>query len=78
MNDFQRYFAQKNRAATLPQVRVSKDEFVRRLVLQGESQDKAEQMAMVAESLGSRIEINNEMVGINTKYDELLESSTND
>lgn len=77
MNIFQSWLAQKHRAATLPQVRVSKEEFVRRLVELGEEQSKAEQMATVAESLGSRIEINNEMVGIKTKYEEELENSTN-
>lgn len=62
--DIQGYFAQKQRAATLPQVKVSRDEFVSRLLARGETPDKAEQMAMVAEALGSQIEINNEMVGI--------------
>lgn len=63
--DAQRYLNQRQRAATLPHVKVSKKEFIRRLVEKGESQEKAEQMAMVAELLGSKIEINNEMVGIN-------------
>jgi hypothetical protein len=75
MNIVKKWLAQKHRAATLPQVKVTKEEFVRRLVDEmGEEQSKAEQMATVAESLGSRIEINNEMVGIKTKYDELEES----
>ena len=74
MNVFKKWITQKNRAATLPQVKVTKEEFVRRLVEMGEEQSKAEQMATVAESLGSRIEINNEMVGIKTKYDELEDS----
>jgi len=58
------YFAQKQRAAALPQVKVSKDEFIRRLLSRGDTSEKAEQIAMVAEALGSQIEINNEMVGI--------------
>ena len=62
--DAQGYLNQRQRATTLPHVKVTKEEFIRRLVGKGESQEKAEQMAMVAVSLGSKIEINNEMVSI--------------
>jgi len=64
MVDVRGYFASKERATKLPQVQVNKDEFVRRLIERGEVPEKAEQIAMVAETLGSHIEINNEMVGI--------------
>ena len=60
----QKYYKAKGRAATLPYVEVTKEEFIRRLVAQGETQAKAEQSATIAEGLGSHIEIGEEMVGI--------------
>lgn len=59
-----RYYAFKERSAKLPHVTVTREEFIRRLVERGESQEKAEQMATVAEGLGSHVEIGDEMVGI--------------
>lgn len=58
------YFTFKKRALTLPKVDVNKEEFVSRLLKRGETKEKAMQIAGTVESLGSRIEINNEMVGI--------------
>lgn len=55
---------QERVAEKLPSVQVTRDEFIRRLIERGESQGKAEQIAVVAETLGSQIEINKEMVGI--------------
>ena len=60
----QKYYKAKGRAATLPYVEVTRVEFIRRLMVQGETQAKAEQSADVAEGLGSHIEIGEEMVGI--------------
>ena len=51
--DLARYYAFKERSAKLPHVTVTREEFIRRLVERGESQEKAEQMATVAEGLGS-------------------------
>jgi hypothetical protein len=62
------YFTLKKRALTLPKVDVKKEEFVSRLLKKGEIKEKAEQIATVTQLLGSRIEINNEMVGIKIEY----------
>lgn len=62
--NLQRYYESKSRAAKLPYVEVTREEFVARLIAQGETPEKAEQTAKIAEGLGSHIEINNEMVGI--------------
>jgi tRNA-dihydrouridine synthase len=62
--DLARYHAFKERAAKLPYVEVTREEFVARLIAKGETPEKAEQTAKIAEGLGSHIEINNEMVGI--------------
>lgn len=62
--DLSRYYKFKERAAKLPHVLVTREEFIKRLVAKGETQEKAEQTANIAAGLGSHIEINNEMVGI--------------
>jgi len=60
----QKYYEGKGRAAKLPYVEVTREEFIARLIAIGETAEKAEQTAKIAEGLGSHIEINNEMVGI--------------
>lgn len=60
----QDYFNFKEEAAKLPYVEVTREEFIARLVASGESQEKAERTATIAQGLGSHIRIKNEMVGI--------------
>jgi len=60
--NLKKYFDAKN--SKKPRVEVSREEFIRRLVARGETEDKAEQMATVAEGLGSQLEIGDEWVGI--------------
>jgi hypothetical protein len=62
--EIEKYFHQKHRAAILPQVEVSEEEFIRRLIEEGKTPEKAQQIAMTAKVLSSQIEINNEMVSI--------------
>jgi hypothetical protein len=62
--NIQKYLRAKERAGKLPTVKVTKQEFIRRLIASGKTEEKAEQMALVAEGLGSVIEIGDEMVGI--------------
>lgn len=59
-----KYKAFKERSAKLPHVKVSREEFITRLLAKGETQEKAEQTAKIAEGLGSYVEIGEEMVGI--------------
>ena len=64
MIDVSRYIEAKERAKTLPHIEVSRTEFIRRLVATGESQEKAERTATIAEGLGSQIEIDGFMVSV--------------
>lgn len=59
-----KYYESKGRAAKLPYVEVTREEFIAKLVARGETQAKAEQTAAIAAGLGSHIEIGEEMVGI--------------
>lgn len=65
--NIEKYLAAKNRATKLPQIQVSRDEFVRLLIERGETPEKAEQTAKIAEGLGSYVEISESMVGIKGK-----------
>ena len=59
---FQKYM--KVKSSRLPEVTVSKEEFVRRMVASGCTQQTAEFQAGMSEALGSSVNIGNEMVRI--------------
>lgn len=59
-----RYLKEKSEAGKLPDVEVTRDEFVAMLMAEGESRETAEFQAKICVSLGSSVRIGNQMVSI--------------
>jgi hypothetical protein len=62
-----RYMQEKALAAKLPQVEVTREEFIKLMVESGETQDKAEFQATICAGLGSSTRIGDKMVSIKDK-----------
>lgn len=61
---YKKYRDFKEKSASLPHVKVSKEQFVQMLIADGMTPDKAAQQAIFAEGLCSYIQIGEQMVGI--------------
>jgi protein involved in temperature-dependent protein secretion len=56
----------KEKAKSLPEVEVAREEFIRLMVESGETQEKAENQATVAAALGSSVMISDKLYRIKT------------
>jgi hypothetical protein len=61
---FFRYMAARDKAASLPSVEVTREEFVKMMTESGQTQEDAEFQATMASGLGSEVMIGEKMVSI--------------
>lgn len=62
--NFGNYYSKIKKAATLPHVLVTREEFIRLLIADGQTPEKAEQTVHIAEQLGSDVMVGENMVGL--------------